>query len=157
MSLGTLIPRHAVRAKAWPTRDADRLFDELWSGFHRAPSAVVGGRVASFVPQLDVVENDDEYRVTAELPGLDREDFEVVLEDNVLTLKGEKKSHHEEEGAKYRRAESHRGEFVRRLKFSAPIDGENVKAAYKNGVLTVTIPKPEEARPQTRTIPIETK
>lgn len=157
MSFGTMLPRNLVRASQAPRRDADRLFDELWNGVGRVPTALAGPRATSFVPHLDVVENEDEYRVTAELPGLEEEDFEVVLEDGVLTLKGEKKGHEEEEGTNYCRVESRVGEFTRRLKFSQPIDADNIKAKYKNGVLTVTIPKPEEAKPQVRTITVETR
>jgi HSP20 family protein len=154
MSFGTLIPLSRVRGTAWPLRDADRLFDEFWGG-SRAP--LVSERVASFVPHMDVVESDDEYRVTAELPGLEEKDFELVLEDDVLTLKGEKRNSHESQTGAYRRAESVYGKFERRLRFSTPIDAEHVKAQYKNGVLSVTLPKPEEARPQLRTIPVETR
>lgn len=155
MSLG-LIP--LSRNRGWSlvrAGNADRLFDELWSDFGRFPSAFVTER-ARFVPRVDVTETDEAYTVTAELPGLEEKDFEVVLEDGVLTLKGQKRSEHESEEANVRRYESRSGEFVRRLRFETPIDENGVVAAYKNGVLTVTLPKPEEARPQVRNIPIQT-
>ena len=155
MSLG-LIPRS--RNRGWGLvrgGDPDRLFDELWSDFARLPSAFVDER-ARFVPHVDVTETDEAYTVTAERPGLEENDFEVVLEDGVLTLKGQKRSEHESEEANARRYESRSGEFVRRLRFETPVDENEVVAAYKNGVLTVTLPKPEEARPQVRNIPIQT-
>jgi HSP20 family protein len=139
-----------------PTRDAGSLFDELWTDFGRFPTAFVGERTARFVPQIDVTESDEEYRITAELPGLEEKDFEVVLEDDILTLKGEKPVSKESAEANYRRAESSTGSFERKLRFQKPIDSKQVTARYKNGVLTVTLPKPEEARPQVRTIPIQT-
>jgi len=151
MALGTLIHRG-------PVREPD-LFSELWNApFFRAGfEASPGG----FVPALEAVETETEYRVSAELPGLEDKDFEVVIEDGVLTLKGEKRRHwesdDESEAARgYRRVETSWGRFERRLRFDAPIDEEGVKATFRNGLLTVVVPKPAEARPQVRTIEVQT-
>ena len=153
MSL-SLIPRNRAWTAVVP-RYRDAFFDDLWNGFARVPASLHEGP-GRFVPNLDVAETDEEYRVTAELPGLSEKDFEVVLEDNVLTLKGEKTDQYEKEEGGHRRAETHSGRFERRIRFEGAIAEEDVKAAYKNGVLTVTLPKPPEARPQVRSIPIET-
>jgi HSP20 family protein len=155
MSLGALISRPRVRSVLWPARDADRLFDEFWSGFDLLPSAFLAEERARFAPRIDVAETDEEYRVTADLPGLEEKDFEVVLDGDVLTLKGERHSAHEsvEEGSC--RIERVSGKFERRLAFETPIDADKVTASYKNGVLTVQLPKPAEARPKVRTIPIK--
>ena len=117
---------------------------------------------ASFTPNIDAVESDDDFRITAELPGLEEGDFSVEIEEGVLTLKGEKKTRIEEgEGDEaptdyrgYRRVETRWGRFERRLRFGVEVDAENVKASYKNGVLEVIVPKVAEERPQVRTIPV---
>ena len=125
--------------------------------FHRAFGARTANPEVHFTPRLDAVETDAEYRITAELPGLDEDDFKVVIEDGVLTLEGEKKSRFETEGDEeaeggYRRVESRWGRFARRLRFGSEVDEDAVKASYKNGVLEVVVPK---AAPETkvRTIP----
>ena len=113
---------------------------------------------SAFVPRIDAVEEEGAFRVTAELPGVAEEDVAVEVEDGVLTLRGEKKSHFEApetDGARYRRVETSWGRFERRLRFGGPIDESNVRASAKNGVLTIVIPKLEEPRPAVRTIPIE--
>lgn len=120
-------------------------------GFSRATPGV------HFTPNIDAVENDDAYRVTAELPGLDESDFKLVIEDGVLTLEGEKKNRHasdeDEARAGCRRVEARWGQFVRRLRFGAEVDEDGVTACYENGVLEVVIPKIVEERKQ-RTIPV---
>ena len=154
MSLGSLIPWRAVRhAALWS--DADRLFDELWNGFDLVPSTFVE-RVPRFVPHINVAETDEGYRLTAELPGLEEKDFEVVLEDDVLTIKGEKRTQHEEKREGYRHVESASGSFRRAIPLPNEVDGDAVKATYKQGVVTVVLPKLAEARRHARTVPIET-
>lgn len=159
---GTLIHFNPRRASL---RGPD-FFSEL-----RAAPLFRGPRVASlplrFVPRLDAVETDDAYRITAELPGLEEADFELLFEDGVMTLKGEKQrpaaspassadSDGDEDAVDYRRVEIRVGRFERRLRFDVPIQEQAVSASYKNGVLTVVVPKVAEARPQVHTIPVQT-
>ena len=132
------------------------IFDEFWNDLAGAPRRLAAERPSRFVPRIDVSETDDEYRVDVELPGVESSDVEVIAEDEVLTLKGEKKRSEEGETEGARRGESLYGSFERRLRFPHAIPKEGVKAVYKNGVLTVTFPKPVEARPQERLIPVET-
>lgn len=160
--MSLIIPNHGTRGRRSPrwgfggnAKAMDRLFDELWRDVHRTPAAFVGESASRFVPHLDVTESANEYRVSAELPGLDREDFEVTLEDGVLTIAGEKKGPVKTEDARLRRAESRAGRFERKVRFDAPVDANGVKARYRNGVLDVTVPKPEEAKPEARTIPVQ--
>ena len=107
-----------------------------------------------FSPRIDVRETDEELILTAELPGLEEKDFEVSVDEDVLSLKGEKRSEHEEEGGGYRHVETRSGSFERRLRLPAPVDADAVKAGFKNGVLTVTVRKPEPARPELQRIPV---
>lgn len=127
--------------------------------FHRALGLRSASPEAQFTPSVDAVENEAEYRITAELPGLEEDDFKVVIEDGVLTLEGEKKSHFEsddeEAAGGYRRVETRYGRFVRRLRFGSDVDEAAVKASYKHGVLEVVVPKLVEDR-KVRTIPVTT-
>ena len=132
--------------------ELDRLFDDIWRGIGIARAANEGG---DFAPRVDISETDEEYRVTAELPGLEEKDFEISLEGDVLTLKGEKKSEHEAKGEGYTYVETSSGSFQRAFRLPVEVDPEAVKATFKNGVLTVTLPKPAEAVAQARTIPVE--
>ena len=156
-----LVPRRSAR-RVLPTlrggwalgglhSELDRLFDEVSRG--------TGGAAASaawdqFAPRVDISETDEEFRVTAELPGLEEKDFEVSREGDVLTIKGEKKVAHEEQREGYTHVETFGGSFNRAFRLPVEVDPNAVKADFKNGVLTVTLPKPEEAVEHPRTIPI---
>ncbi|MGH0037287.1 MAG: Hsp20/alpha crystallin family protein [Myxococcota bacterium] len=133
----------------------DRLFDEFWRDVQRTPAAFVGESAKHFVPHLDVVESEEGYLVRAELPGLEREDFQVTLEEDVLTIQGEKKTRARSEDDRCRRSETRAGRFERRIRFDGPVDADAVKASYKNGVLEVTVARPEELQPESRTIPVQ--
>ncbi len=159
MSLA-LIPRNRSRRLGWPAnfvaaREADRLFGDVFGALGRTPSAVAAENPRGFVPTLDVSESDDGYTVSAELPGVKQEDLEILLENNVLTLKGEKKDGREDEEEGVRRSEMRFGSFERRVAFRGPIAEDEVKARFADGLLTIAIPKPPEARPRVRTVPVE--
>ena len=149
-----MVPRRSRRSALPAHRDVrsiDALFDDLWRGFG---AATPRGALPGFSPHIDVRENDEEYVLTAELPGLEEKDFEVTVEDDIVTLKGEKHSSHEEEKEGLRHVETRSGCFERRLRLPAPVDADAVKASFKSGVLSVTVRKPEEVKPKLRTIPI---
>jgi HSP20 family protein len=132
--------------------DPWRLFDDL--DFFPSLSAPVPDS-AIFTPRVNVTESDEAYLVEAELPGLEEKDFEVVLEDDVLTLRGQKRDERESAEHGWRRTETAHGRFERRFRFPVEVVADAVKAEYRNGVLMVTLPKAPEARPQVRTIPIQ--
>ncbi len=157
MALGTLV-RHHHPARRVVRRDFDRIMDDLWGGFGLAPAAFTPRNdfLPTFDPAFEAVELENEYRVSADIPGVEPADLEVAVEDGVLTVKGYR--HYEDEtseNAEVTRVDE-RCRFERRLRFPGEIVEGDVKAVYKNGVLTVTIPKPEEAKPEVRTIPVET-
>ncbi len=149
-----IIPRrtrrsvHPVLRAGFPV---DRLFEDFWGGFDAAPLAP-----AAFTPRLDVKESDTEYVVTAELPGLEEKDVEISLEDDVLSIRGEKSAEHTDENAGYTHVETVTGRFERRLALPTEVDAESVSATSKNGVITITLPKRAEAQPSTHTIPVTT-
>ena len=151
-----MIPRKRGSDTLANWRDADRLFDDFFGRKGIGPSHFVGEARNGFVPRIDVTESDDAYTVTAELPGLSNEDFEVELEDGVLTLKGEKKTRVEANDDGVRRVETHAGSFERRIRFREPIVETDVTARTRDGVLTVRVPRQEQCRPEARTVPVET-
>lgn len=105
-------------------------------------------RFNGFEPKIDIRETDKSYVIEAELPGLEKDDFKLTVEDGVLTLEGEKKMEHEEKNENYYRAERSYGSFKRSFRLSEEIDSKNIDAKYKNGILSVTLPKTEKAKPK---------
>ena len=96
------------------------------------------------MPHMDVSETDQELRICAELPGVNEEDVEVRLEDNVLVIRGEKKFERKEEKENYHFSERSYGTFQRALRLPGAVEPDQVKARFENGVLTVTVPKSEQ-------------
>lgn len=133
-----------------PFGSIDRVFDGFWRGLG-APAAAAA---AGFVPRLDVVEREDEYLLTAELPGVEEKDFQLEVHGNVLTLSGEKRAEHEQERKGWRWSERVFGSFRRSVQLPVEVASDKASASFRNGVLTVTIPKAEHAR--VRHIPVTT-
>ena len=130
---------------AWPTfgRLAS-LQDELDQLFESPLQA--------WAPALDVHEDKDGYTIRVELPGMKREDIEVSLQDGALVISGERKEEKVHEGTEVHRQERYYGKFTRALTLPAAVTGDKVKAQYKDGILTVTLPKAEEAKPKAITV-----
>jgi HSP20 family protein len=128
----------------------DRLFDELWG---RAGSAQRVAGASEFTPRMDVEETADAIRVTAELPGLEDKDFEVLLEGDVLVIKGERRDEHPEERKGFYHLERRSGSFRRALRLPFEPAAETLRASYKSGVLRIEVPKPEE-KSRVRAIPV---
>jgi HSP20 family protein len=104
------------------------------------------GTQAVWAPALDVQESRDNYIFRAELPGLKREEIDISLQDDTLVISGERKIEKVEEGTEVHRQERYYGKFQRALTLPEPVAADKVKADYKDGVLTVTLPKTEEAK-----------
>jgi len=102
----------------------------------------------TYSPTVDVVENPDEYVVTCELPGMSESDVDVQVADNVLTIKGEKKDTSEHKEKRWYKRESWYGSFQRTIPMPMGIDGEKIRGELENGVLRLTLPKKEEAKPK---------
>jgi HSP20 family protein len=129
-------------------REMNRLFDDVFRGFD--DSRLFAGR--SGWPSVDVEETDQEYRVTAELPGLEERDVEVLLQDGLLTVRGEKRLESENRNRTY--SERFYGRFERQIRLDRDVDDSAVNATSKNGVLTVTVPKNARAVERSKRIPI---
>jgi len=153
MALGTLARYHNP-ARRVVRRDFDRIMDDLWSGFGIAPLAL--GARSNSLPAFEAVELETEYCVSADIPGVEPENLEVAVEDGVLTIKGRRHDLEEAPGEEGGVRSEERGGFERRIRFPGEIVEGEVRARYKNGVLRVTIPKPEEVKPEARSVPVET-
>ncbi len=160
MAIGDLIPWTRNRNVPAPRqadehpivslrREMDRMFDSFFRGFD-LPMSVTPGWLAGGWPHLEISETDNEIRLVAELPGMEEKDIELTVNDGALTLKGEKKS--ESNGAVY--SERWHGQFQRTVQLGPDVDPENIRAQFKNGVLTVTVGKRPEAQRRVKRIAI---
>jgi HSP20 family protein len=132
-----------------PVRDLESLSNRLNQVFGTAVRPDEAPVFADWTPSMDVEETDAEYVVKADLPDLRKEDVKVAIQDGVLTLEGERKQEKDEKTKRYHRIERTYGTFVRRLSVPSDVDQANVKAAFKDGVLTVHMPKSASAKPRT--------
>jgi HSP20 family protein len=110
--------------------------------------------VADWTPSCNVSETPEEYRIEAELPGVKEEDVEVNVEERVLTLRGERREEREEKGKKFHRVESSYGSFMRSFTLPEYADEDKIAASYKDGLLTVRVPRTEPKETTARTIEI---
>jgi len=150
MRLIPYIRRNEAPSRIWP--DTSSWFED----FFNEPFASLATRPgANWAPAVDVLEKDGNLILRAEVPGINEKDIDLKLEGNVLTLKGEKKQENEEERNNYHRMESFYGSFSRSFTLPDSVDRDGIRADYKNGILTVTIPQKPEVRP--REIPVSTK
>jgi HSP20 family protein len=123
--------------------EIDRLFESPLAELAHGSQILSG-----WTPALDLYEDKDKFVVKVELPGMKREDIEVSLHEGSLSICGERKSEEKRGDAEVYRTERFFGRFQRTVSLPAPIAADKVKAAYKDGVLTVTLPKSEEAKPK---------
>ena len=126
-------------------REFERLFKEAFSPM----SGETEVSTRSWAPPVDIYETEDAIVLKAELPGIDPQDVEVRVEDNTLYLKGERNYEKEVKEQNYHRIERSYGSFARSFSLPNSISAEKVKAEYKDGLLTLTMPKREEAKPKT--------
>jgi len=119
--------------------------DNLFESFFRPVRQSASG---AWLPAMNISETETAYQVDLELPGLNAEDVNVELHDGKLTISGERKTEEQSDDKRWHRVEHVYGKFERVLKLGAPVDEENVSAGFKNGVLSVSIPKSEQAKPK---------
>jgi HSP20 family protein len=135
-------------------REVNRLFDDVFRGFDGGLPSV--GRASSFGgnwPSVEISDNDKEIRVTAEVPGMEEKDIEILLDDGVLTLRGEKRSETEDKDRQF--SERYYGHFERRIPLGYEIEEDSIDARFRNGVLSVTLPKTAKAQSQAKRIAIK--
>jgi HSP20 family protein len=139
-----------------PVREIDSLQGEmnrLFSSFFDTPTTTRGAgngtaTVRRWIPAMDLIETGEHFVLKADLPGMDEGDVNIEVENNVLTVSGERKTAHEEKHEGYYRLERATGAFSRSLTLPEGIDAESVTATFHNGVLEVRVPKPVQAKPR---------
>ena len=140
-------------------RQMDRLFEDFFAPLEGrsfgAPLASAPQAMAGAWPSLDVHETGEAYAVTAELPGMEEKDIELNLQDNVLTISGEKRQERKEGDGGRSYTERSYGRFQRAIPFPSEIDPDKVEASFRNGVLKVTLPKNAQARDRSRRIEVK--
>jgi len=136
-------------------REMNRLFDDVFNRFDTGMPSLLGrtpGFPGGAWPSVEVNASENEVRVSAELPGMDEKDVEVLVDNDILTIRGEKKSESEDQGRRF--SEHYYGRFQRSIALPFEVDEEKAQAAFKNGVLTVTIPKSATAKDTAKRIAI---
>lgn len=124
-------------------RDVNQLFDSFWGNGENEPTQPTVWR-----PSVDISEREGEFTVTVDLPGIRREDLDVTVVNGRLTIKGERRHEKEEKDATTHRVERAYGTFTRSFDLPTAVAADKISAAYRDGVLTVVVPKAEEAKPK---------
>ena len=124
-------------------REMDRMFENFFGS-----GADVGESSLTWYPSVDIKETKDDFVLMAEVPGMAKDDIKINISENTLTVKGEKKEEKKEDDQNYHRVERRYGTFQRSFTLPIQVQGNKVKAAYKDGVLTITLPKKEEVKPK---------
>ncbi|MEO0238111.1 MAG: Hsp20/alpha crystallin family protein [candidate division WOR-3 bacterium] len=122
-------------------KEIDSLFDDKFFGKMLQPYYE-----SNWTPSMDISETDKEFLVTVELPGMKKEDINLSIDNNVLTIEGERKSEKEEKGRTFHRIERSYGKFYRSVTLPKKVDEENIKATFKDGLLNITLPKVEKEK-----------
>jgi HSP20 family protein len=134
----------------------DKMFDQIVSTQFPEITKSVGVKPyqGSAYPKVNVYEYDDKVGIVAEIPGLDKKQLEVSVEEGVLTISGDKHSTFESDGAKVLRRELKQSSFKRQFELGELLDGDNISANFKDGILSVSVPKIEPEKPKKHTVKI---
>lgn len=119
----------------------NRRFSDIMDEFF---NDAVATRQNTFAPSIDISETEKQFIIDVEVPGINKEDIDLKIENDMLTISGERSFEKEEEGKQYHRVESHYGTFNRSFRLPENVDSESVKATYNNGILNITVNKSEE-------------
>jgi HSP20 family protein len=138
-----------MRLQRWdPFRDIERLHEEMDRLFRGVALPRLAGEEPQCTVAVDILEDKDNVLLKAEIPGVNPKDVELQVHDNVLTISGEKKLEHEDKKDNYVRIERFYGKFSRSFTLPPYVDAQKIEATYKDGVLTVTLPKKPETKPR---------
>jgi HSP20 family protein len=141
-----LIRWEPVRELQTVQNEMNRLFNTFFDA--PTPGGNGGGTLRRWIPAMDVTETDDQYVLRADLPGMSEGDVNIELDDNVLTISGERKSEHEQRSEGFYRVERASGSFSRSLTLPEGVEPGSIQASFDSGVLEVRIPKPEQPKPR---------
>ena len=131
-----------------PSRELGIIQNRLINSFFDTPTPANGNAFRRWIPAMDLVQTESSYVLKADLPGLSESDVNIELDDNVLTISGERKAEHTDRKAGYYRVERSYGSFRRSLTLPEGVDADAVKATFENGVLEITVPKPAHQAPR---------
>ena len=150
-------PRSIMRGGLWPEfgEAIDRFYDEFWNRKPLTSLVSWPNDGDGFVPRLDITENEKEIKVKAELPGLEEKQVDVAIANDRLILKGKKEEAKEEKGENFERRERYFGAFHRVIPLSCEVNMPKATATFKNGLLTVVMPKAEGARKSSHRVAIK--
>lgn len=133
-------------------RDSITPFGTFFDTFFNDRLGKVENNTSFFRPSVDVKETETSFELAFTLPGLDKEDVKIELKDNRLTVSGERKMEKEENNTRYHRVENHYGSFSRSFMLPENVNADAIEAGFKNGILTLTLPKTEQVGPKTISI-----
>jgi len=137
-----------IRYTPFPTSNLQQQINRMFEDFHPGAEQFEGLGGGTFAPALDVKEDADSYIVSLEVPGIAQENLNISLENNVLTIRGNKEQKREEKEGEFRRVERSYGSFARSVTLPRNVDAGKVAANLSDGVLTIDLPKEEQAKPR---------
>jgi len=139
----TLVRYNPIRNLTRWNQDIDTMFDSFFGERNPLTQDKTG-----FVPRVDIVDDKEQVRLEMEMPGMEKENIKVTVENSVLTISGERTRKEEEKDANFVRCERCYGAFSRSFTLGDDIDSENISADYRNGILHLTLPKTEKSKPK---------
>lgn len=146
--MATLVPWRRTESRD-PIRQLEREMSQMMERFFgEAPEGSAQSSLTVWAPRVDVEEDDKQYVIKADLPGVDPKEVEISVADGALVLRGHKKEQREDKKKNYHRIERFEGQFYREIPLPQSIDVDKIQAKSSNGVLTITIPKKPEAQPK---------
>lgn len=137
-------------------RQMNRLFDDVFGETAGTEGSTEGTQARWMTPRIDVSEQENEIRLTAEIPGVSPNEVDVTVEEDMLIVRGEKKAESERDRGNYHVSERSYGRFQRMVQLPFSPDPDQIRASFDNGVLTVTVPRTEQARERARRIEVQT-
>lgn len=140
------LPR--IRSKSESVGTRDSIFDDLFNELYSLPTSFLSKTGVNLSPRVDISETDTEYKIEAELPGINQKEIDVKIDNNILTIKGKKEDSKEEKDKNYHLRERYYGSFQRSISLPNNIDPDQIKASFEHGVLNITVPKNNKRIPK---------
>ncbi|MDX1419866.1 MAG: Hsp20/alpha crystallin family protein [Rubricoccaceae bacterium] len=137
------LTRTPARELSLLRREMDRLFNDFLPARQGE-----GASTSVWMPRADLAETDDAWLLSLDLPGLTADDVEVTMEDDTLTVSGERQASRDQQEGRFHRIERNYGRFFRTVQFATPVDADNIEASFEDGVLTIRIAKAEASKPR---------
>lgn len=133
------LPRLRSKSESIGTRDS--IFDDLFNEIYSLPTSFLSKSGMDLSPRIDISETDAEYKIEAELPGINQKEIDIKIDNNILTIKGKREDRKEEKDKNYHLRERYYGAFQRSISLPSNIDSDKIEASFEHGVLHITVPK----------------